>query len=357
MLIREKLKFEHIDIEFDETDMRYQLIYILTKSFHLIDPPTPAIFMAFLYLCRVFPDGIPYSGDPDVECATALHRLFLFCLRLVLQWCEDDALHYDFRGRFFLWHEHIGLEKPVFRTAEVNLMYLLDHNLCISNVVYARWMSDLRALLPAFLAGNYYQEERSAIEDLIECAFPPLTPEFLDPGTLPCNGYPLDEDWQPQTRTLHEFRQRGRDLIDSLTFGVAIPLYQALDAPFIEGEGDFEDHESFLDPFHSSKVLGSPSDDLYTHSETSGSESSSDDLYTHSETSGSDSSPCGRLLMDSSSPAESETDSLEETLQYLSNLEAKQLQPQIPPFPFPASLLSIAPPEWIESSLRLLGLC
>ncbi|KAF9074105.1 hypothetical protein BDP27DRAFT_1444389 [Rhodocollybia butyracea] len=220
ILLREKLGFKDPVTGFDEPAFNQQaLTYRLTKSFQLLNPPTPAIFVALLYLHRCFPKSIPYVGNSDNERVIALQRIFLLCMRLALVWYEDQSLHFDFRRRRFKWHEHLDLDKIAFQNADVHILHLLDHNLCISNISYSRWLLHLLSTLPVYL--GHHPEEYRAINDHIYAIRPSLTPEFLHPNCLPCTGLPLDKGWQPASSNVQEFEERGRNLIHCVTFGVA----------------------------------------------------------------------------------------------------------------------------------------
>ncbi|KAJ4493473.1 hypothetical protein C8J55DRAFT_498917 [Lentinula edodes] len=223
MMIQSKLTMENPGIVFDEHELLRTLICQLTKSFQLVNPPTPVIFIALLYLYRIFPDRIPYSGNPDHECATALQRLFLLCIRLALQWFEDQSEFWDFRARRFKWHEHLGLEQTVFRNADVHVLHLLGHNLCVSNIAYARWLSHLLSDLPVFL--DDHLEERRTVGQLIHAIRPSLTSGFLSLNGLPCNGLPFDKDWTTAISCIEECAERKQNLMDCITYGLYIPLY------------------------------------------------------------------------------------------------------------------------------------
>ncbi|KAJ3730407.1 hypothetical protein C8R42DRAFT_6182 [Lentinula raphanica] len=220
--IQQKVVFDDPGISFSGRDLLIALTYRLAKSFQFLNPPNPAIFVALLYLNRIYPAHIPYSGNPDDECAAALQRLFLLCLRLALQWFEDQSEFWNFRGRKFKWHKLLGLEQPVFRNADVHTIHLLGHNLCISNVIYARWLSYLVSTLPTLLAERV--DELRAISRLIYAAHPSLTPDFLHPNRLPCSGFPFDKEWTPAYSCKEEFEERGRNLMDCITYRLPIPL-------------------------------------------------------------------------------------------------------------------------------------
>ncbi|KAE9404229.1 hypothetical protein BT96DRAFT_1016442 [Gymnopus androsaceus JB14] len=223
MIIKGKLVLDDPGIVLDELELLHGLTYHLTKSFQVLNPPTAVVLVAFLYFCRIFPKEVRYSGNPDDECSIALARLFLLCLRLAAQWFEDQCEFFDFRGRRFQWFEYLGLTKVVFRNADIQTLLLLDHNLCVSNVSYAHWLSHLLSSLPEYL-GNY-PEERCAISQLIHAIRPTLTAAFLHADRLQCPGLPFNKEWRPPLCfSAGEFEERGTDLVDCVTFGLAIPL-------------------------------------------------------------------------------------------------------------------------------------
>ncbi|KIK58605.1 hypothetical protein GYMLUDRAFT_1005879 [Collybiopsis luxurians FD-317 M1] len=310
MLVRQKLILDDPGITFDQLDLHFTLMYKLAKSFQLLDPPTPAILVAFLYLCRAYPDGITYSGNPDDECVTALWRIFLLCMRLALQWYDDQSEMFDFRGRRYRSHvslqrhEHLDLEKSLFRSADVDLLHLLGHNLCVSNIAYVRWLNYIQATLPEVL-GDYI-EEHDSIFELISSIRPPLTPEFLGSHCLSCTGLPLDKRWYPAIRDIEEFEDRGKDLIDCLCVGFSSRLH--------ESPGPEKVAEP--DPGPSGKVTtdsdGNETNDSNTNSKSQG---------TEGEPSDKSSSPCVPTPI--LSPAKSSTDSLAEVLDYINTLTAK----------------------------------
>ncbi|KAJ3739951.1 hypothetical protein DFH05DRAFT_474744 [Lentinula detonsa] len=223
LCIQHKLVLYDPGICFDERELLDALTYKLTKALQFLNSPTPAIFIALLYLNRIFPDHIPYFGNPDEECSAALQRLFLLCLRLALQWFEDRSEFWDFRVRNFKWHELLGLERAVFRNADVHTLHLLGHNLCVSNITYARWLSHLLSTLPALLPDRL--NERREISRLIHAIRPSLTPEFLHPNCLPCSGLPFDKNWKPAHSCAEAFTERGRNLMDCITYRLSVPLY------------------------------------------------------------------------------------------------------------------------------------
>ncbi|KAJ4490807.1 hypothetical protein J3R30DRAFT_3694605 [Lentinula aciculospora] len=247
IIIKHKLVMEDPGIVFDELELLHEMTYKLTKSFQLLNPPTPLIFIALLYLYRIFPNQIPYSGNPDHECATAVQRLFLLCLRLALQWFEDQSEFWDFRARHFKWHEHLDLEQFVFRNADIHALHLLGHNLCISNIAYARWLSHLSSNLPVFL-GNHVDEHRVIVR-LIHAVRPFLTPGFLSPNSLPCSGLPFDKGWTPALSCMEEFVERGQGLMDCITYGLYVPLYTAPTSTNQAFHGDFTVPEPTISVF------------------------------------------------------------------------------------------------------------
>ncbi|KAJ3828992.1 hypothetical protein F5880DRAFT_658049 [Lentinula raphanica] len=119
-------------------------------------------------------------------------------------------------------HKLLGLERSVFRNADVHTIHLLGHNLCISNIIYARWLSYLLSTLPTLLAERV--DELRAISRLIYAAHPSLTPDFLHPNRLPCSGFPFDKEWTPAYSCKEEFEERGRNLMECITYRLSIPL-------------------------------------------------------------------------------------------------------------------------------------
>ncbi|KAJ3794262.1 hypothetical protein GGU11DRAFT_748140 [Lentinula aff. detonsa] len=67
LCIQHKLVLYDPGICFDERELLDTLTYKLTKSLQFLNSPTPAIFITLLYLYRIFPDHIPYFGNPDEE--------------------------------------------------------------------------------------------------------------------------------------------------------------------------------------------------------------------------------------------------------------------------------------------------
>lgn len=120
-------------------------------------------------------------------------------------------------------HVHLGLEQTVFRNADIHVLHLLGHNLCVSNIAYARWLSHLLSNLPAFL--DDHLEERRTVGQLIHAIRPSLTSEFLSPNGLPCNGLPFDKDWTTAISCIEECAERKQNLMDCITYGLYIPLY------------------------------------------------------------------------------------------------------------------------------------
>lgn len=126
-------------------------------------------------------------------------------------------------------HEHLGLEQTVFQNADIHVLHLLGHNLCVSNIAYARWLSHLLSNLPAFL--DDHLEERRTVGQLIHAIRPSLTSEFLSPNGLPCNGLPFDKDWTTAISCIEERAERKQNLMDCITYGLYIPLYTSPTQP------------------------------------------------------------------------------------------------------------------------------
>ncbi|KAJ3874482.1 hypothetical protein F5051DRAFT_443281 [Lentinula edodes] len=198
MMIQSKLTMENPGIVFDEHELLRTLIYQLTKSFQLTGSHIPEIqIMNVPPPCK---DYFYYASD----------------------WPYNGSKTSPSSGTSALVVSN-GLEQTVFRNADIHVLHLLGHNLCVSNIAYARWLSHLLSNLPAFLDDRL--EERRTVGQLIHAIRPSLTSEFLSPNGLPCNGLPFDKDWTTAISCIEECVERKQNLMDCITYGLYIPLY------------------------------------------------------------------------------------------------------------------------------------
>ncbi|KAJ3884937.1 hypothetical protein GG344DRAFT_70960, partial [Lentinula edodes] len=169
MMIQSKLTMENPGIVFDEHELLRTLICQLTKSFQLVNPPTPTgSHIPEIQIMNVPPpckDYFYYASD----------------------WPYNGSKTSPSSGTFVLVVSN-GLEQTVFRNADIHVLHLLGHNLCVSNIAYARWLSHLLSNLPAFL--DDHLEERRTVE--------------------PTPNISLDIDWSPTVREISTESSRHR---------------------------------------------------------------------------------------------------------------------------------------------------
>ncbi|KAJ3911399.1 hypothetical protein F5877DRAFT_73212, partial [Lentinula edodes] len=143
MMIQSKLTMENPGIVFDEHELLRTLIYQLTKSFQLVNPPTPTgSHIPEIQIMNVPPpckDYFYYASD----------------------WPYNGSKTSPSSGTSALVVSN-GLEQTVFRNADIHVLHLLGHNLCVSNIAYARWLSHLLSNLPAFL-DDRLEERRTVV--------------------------------------------------------------------------------------------------------------------------------------------------------------------------------------------------
>ncbi|KAE9404240.1 hypothetical protein BT96DRAFT_989516 [Gymnopus androsaceus JB14] len=77
------------EVQTEYQDLIYTTIYRTTYS-------QQAVLSAVLFLHRIFPEGIPYSGPGGPNCIEMLFRLFLLALRLGAAWFEDGTIKMQF---------------------------------------------------------------------------------------------------------------------------------------------------------------------------------------------------------------------------------------------------------------------
>lgn len=245
----------------------------------------------------------------------------------------------------------MGLHRVVFQSADIQVLHLLDHNLCVSNVSYALWLSHLLSSLPEYLGG--YPEERYAISRLINAIRPTLTAEFLQPGRLRCPGLPFSKTWHPpQCFNEEEFTECGRNLTDCVTYGLTVPFSpESVAEPKAEeilnaGTGPSTTSNlvlSVTSPENGQLSCSSPSNDSLSSSSTRNAPASGD-------TNLSVSPECG-----SASSSSSESDrSLADVLKYIHGSPKRS---RLPKSPFPKQdavfTLQSVPKVFLQRVLKL----
>ncbi|KAJ3853482.1 hypothetical protein EV368DRAFT_81529 [Lentinula lateritia] len=198
LMIQSKLTMENPGIVFDERELLRSLIRQLTKSLQLTGSHTPEI--QIMNVPRPCKDYFCYVSD----------------------WPYNGSKTNPSSGTSALVVSN-GLEQTVFRNADIHVLYLLGHNLCVSNIAYARWLSHLLSNLPTFLSDHL--EECRTVGQLIHAIRPSLTSEFLSSNGLPCNGLPFDKGWTSAISCVEESAERKQNLMDCITYGLYIPLY------------------------------------------------------------------------------------------------------------------------------------
>ncbi|KAJ3806168.1 hypothetical protein F5876DRAFT_80979 [Lentinula aff. lateritia] len=98
-----------------------------------------------LYMLRIFPDGIPYSGIRDHNCVYLVVRLFLLGFQLSIAWFHDHCC------TLTTWSKFMGLrKKDVFRLEQAALQ-VLGYTLFISPSAWNGFMEQIHEDCPLFL--------------------------------------------------------------------------------------------------------------------------------------------------------------------------------------------------------------
>ncbi|KAJ3927569.1 MAG: hypothetical protein NXY57DRAFT_606642 [Lentinula lateritia] len=110
-----------------------------------------------LYMLRIFPDGIPYSGIRDHNCVHLVVRLFLLGFQLGLAWFHDSCCTSK------TWSKLMGLTKKNVIRLEQAALQVLGYTLFISPSAWNGFIEQIHEDCPLFLYPGDFENLRQLV--------------------------------------------------------------------------------------------------------------------------------------------------------------------------------------------------